>query len=599
MYCEYFGLKEFPFSIAPNPRYLFMSEQHEEALSHLLYGVAMEGSFILLTGEVGTGKTTLSRHLINQLPDTTNFALILNPQLEPVELLQAICDELCLDSHRVNRNSVNSLCSLISDYLLKQHAEGRNTLLIIDEGQQLSVASLEQIRLLTNLETDETKLLKVVLLGQPELLAKLAREDLRQLSQRISARFHLGPLPEADLPLYVQHRLHIAGLRRPVFPAATIRNLYRLSSGLPRVINQICDRALLGTYVQNQNEVTVETLQKAAKEVLGKDTPMPGEPKRSLVYWMVLAIVLGLSGWGAGFGLSLIFNDQLKMDALFASGWFAQKSANTNGEGADLERVRQKLFPWEKTALANLPPTSAGNSVGQAISAMDGKAVTLLDKEMTGEEEAFERALSEASDWISPEDSDLAEVLAYIELFSIWHLDYDPRKEPVVCDFAARHQLGCLTQQGTLSQLAGLNRPAVITLRVKGQEYQALLVGLTSERASLIVNAQARVMPAALLERLWGGRYTLLWYQPPEYKQPIWPGTQGRAVSWLNQELARQRGEEAAPKLKYDAQLFLQVKAFQQQQGLLVDGVAGPFTLIKLNSLLRPDLPRLNTQREG
>lgn len=604
MYCEYFGLREPPFSIAPNPRYLYMSEQHEEALAHLLYGIDADGGFILLTGEVGTGKTTLSRRLIEQLPDTTDFALILNPHLQPLELLQAICDELRLVPDPERALSMKSLCDCIYRYLLQQHAGGRNTLLIIDEAQQLPFESLEQLRLLTNLETSDAKLLKVVLLGQPELLERLARDDLRQLSQRISARFHLGPLAESDLPHYIHHRLQIAGLNRPVFPPATLKYLYRLSAGLPRVINQICDRALLGTYVQTRNEVSVETLEKAAREVLGQTSGQDVETagRKPLYLWLLVALLVGLLGWGAGLVASLAFSGQ----------WEWQPGADDERAQAmtEAERLalRAQLFPWEKAVAAE-----TGASAGAAVAAEPAPAPAPvaaagtsvhdpsvgINEPSAGEQGGKETSVGTWEDirlWQPPEDPDLAQVRAFRGLFRYWQLEYDPRAEPVVCDFAERQGLGCLLLEGDLQLLEKLDRPAVVTLTYQRQAYAVLLTALTSDSARIQVNNETRTLSRSLLQQLWGGQFTLLWQHPPGYRQPLWPGAQGDEVAWLNRQLSRQLGGRAdAPvKSRYDAELYLRVKAFQQQQGLEVDGVAGPLTLIRLNSLVLAELPRLS-----
>jgi len=604
MYCEYFGLHEPPFSIAPNPRYLYMSGQHEEALAHLLYGIEADGGFILLTGEVGTGKTTLSRRLIEQLPETTDFALILNPHLQPLELLQAVCDELKLDPGPVPRGSMKVLCDRIYHFLLQQHAQGRNTLLIIDEAQQLPFASLEQLRLLTNLETSEAKLLKVVLLGQPELLERLARDDLRQLSQRISARFHLGPLAESDLPNYIYHRLMVAGLNRPVFPPATLKCLYRLSAGLPRVINQICDRALLGTYVQTRNEVSVETLQRAAREVLGQDGVAAVSGRRPLYVWLLVALLVGLLGWAVGLGLSLLFNGQLSGQPFSSA---AAPPAAPMMTAAEQQALRAKLFPWEKMVPDELMlPAVSASPDAQGPAPVDGlpelQPVYAESMDIVAEVPIEPPApkletLEDIQRWQPPEDTDLAEVLAFRDLFQHWQQDYDPRREPVVCTFAARQGLGCLTLAGELSLLEQLDRPAVITLRYQQQPYAVMLTALDADSAEVLFNAQPRRLSRALLQQLWGGSFTLLWRQPPGYREPLWPGAQGAEVDWLHRQLARQRGvaTDVPLKSRYDAELFLQVKAFQQQQGLTVDGVAGPLTLIRLNSLVLADLPRLNS----
>ncbi|GAA0691623.1 ExeA family protein [Marinobacterium maritimum] len=606
MYCEYFGLREPPFSIAPNPRYLYMSEQHEEALSHLLYGIDADGGFILLTGEVGTGKTTLSRRLIEQLPDTTDFALILNPHLQPQDLLQAICDELRLTPDPERPLSMKSLCDCIYRYLLQQHAQGRNTLLIIDEAQQLPFESLEQLRLLTNLETSDAKLLKVVLLGQPELLERLAQDDLRQLSQRISARFHLGPLAEADLPHYIHHRLQVAGLNRPVFPPATLKYLYRLSAGLPRVINQICDRALLGTYAQTRNEVSVETLEKAAREVLGQVETGPAavSGRRPLYFWLVMALLVGLLGWGAGLAASLLFTGQWQS---LQQLWHQDEQAQ---EMTDAERLamRAQLFPWEKVVIEEptepVPPEGVPEEEPETRVAVGLPALMPVYAETidAGAEPDTDPAASVAAQswedtdrWLPPADLDLAQVQAFRGLFQYWQLEYDPRAEPVVCEFAERQGLGCLTLDGDLQLLERLDRPAVITLKHRQQAYMALLTALTPDGAQLRVNTESRTVSRELLQQLWGGQFTLLWQHPPGYRQPLWPGAQGDEVVWLNRQLNQQLGgrKDAPLKSRYDADLYLRVKAFQQQQGLEVDGVAGPLTLIRLNSLVLADLPRL------
>jgi general secretion pathway protein A len=268
MYREFFGLKEIPFSIAPDPRYLYMSEGHREALAHLVYGMRSDGGFVLLTGEVGTGKTTVCRCLLEQIPENTDIAFILNPKVTVGELLAGICDELGIRYPRDN-TSVKVFVDSINEYLLDAHARGRRTVLIIEEAQNLSPDVLEQVRLLTNLETNQRKLLQIIMLGQPELQAKLAMPELRQLAQRITARYHLGPLPGHEMQAYVAHRLEVAGARGDIFPSSLVNRLYRLTGGIPRLVNTVCDRALLGAYVQGRDRVDRDTLICAAREVLG------------------------------------------------------------------------------------------------------------------------------------------------------------------------------------------------------------------------------------------------------------------------------------------------------------------------------------------
>ncbi len=268
MYKDYFRLSHMPFSIAPDPRFLYMSARHREALAHLLYGVQGEGGIVLLTGEVGTGKTTLCRALLEQIDPQCDVAFILNPKMGVDELLAAICDEFHATQAPAGA-SVKRLVDAITAQLLRSNAAGRRAVLIIDEAQNLQPEVLEQLRLLTNLETSTRKLLQIILIGQPELQAMLRRRELRQVAQRIVARYHLSHLTRAEVAAYVTHRLAISGAQLPLLPSSLVGLLYRLSGGVPRLINLICDRALLGTYVRGMLQVTPRVLRIAAAEVCG------------------------------------------------------------------------------------------------------------------------------------------------------------------------------------------------------------------------------------------------------------------------------------------------------------------------------------------
>jgi len=305
MYTEHFGFREPPFSIAPDPRYLYLSKQHREALAHLIYGVRT-GGFVLLTGEVGTGKTTVCRCLLEQLPARVQVAYIVNPGLTERELLATICDEFRIARQQRAVNN-KALIDAINAFLLRAHAAGRNPVLIIDEAQGLSPGVLEQIRLLTNLETSRRKLLQIILIGQPELKHLLATRQMRQLSQRITARFHLEALPGAEIAAYVNHRLRAAGVARPVFTSGALRLLARLSGGIPRLINVICDRALLGAWCEGRHEVSRRILRRAAAEVLGR-------PAGALHRWWPVVLLAGCLLLG-----SLSFHD-LAPSAKHASG---------------------------------------------------------------------------------------------------------------------------------------------------------------------------------------------------------------------------------------------------------------------------------------
>ena len=269
LYGAWFGLQREPFSIAPDPRALYLSERHREALAHLLYGVQGGGGFVLLTGEIGAGKTTVSRCFLEQVPSQCQVAYVFNPRQTVAELLASICQEFGLEAPA--GGSAKTLVDALNTFLLASHAQGRSSVLIIDEAQALSADVLEQLRLLTNLETHERKLLQIVLIGQPELRSMVASPGLEQLAQRVIARYHLGPLSAADTARYVQHRLSVAGLAGPLpFDAAALRRVHERSRGVPRRINLLCDRALLGAYATERRQVDAAIVERAAAEVNGE-----------------------------------------------------------------------------------------------------------------------------------------------------------------------------------------------------------------------------------------------------------------------------------------------------------------------------------------
>jgi len=270
MYVAFFGLADKPFAITPDPRYLYLGRQHADALAHLVYGINDAGGFIQLTGEVGTGKTTTIRSLLVRAPAQAEIALIVNPRLSSRDFLQTICEELGVALADGASASVKLLIDRLNDYLLQAHAAGRRVVLIVDEAQNLDAEVLEQVRLLTNLETESQKLLQIILIGQPELRALLNRSDLRQLAQRITARYHLLPLAGEETAAYVRHRLRVANATREIFTAGALREVHRLSGGVPRLINIICDRALLGAYTRDTHEVGAALVRRAAGEVFGR-----------------------------------------------------------------------------------------------------------------------------------------------------------------------------------------------------------------------------------------------------------------------------------------------------------------------------------------
>ena len=311
MYRSYFGLKEKPFSIAPDQRFIYLTGKHREALAHMLYGVVENGGFVLLTGEVGTGKTLASRRLVSKLPENVEIALCINPRLSDLELLATICDELGI-AHPWPKTTLKELVDLINRYLLLAYGRGHRVLLIIDEAQNLDPSVLEQIRLLTNLETDTNKLLQIILIGQPELLEVLNRHGLRQLNQRITARYRLMPLSRKETRGYIRHRLTVAGYRQKLFERGAVNEIYRASGGVPRLVNSISERCLLGAFVMEKRRVNRRIARAAIAEVLGEDRAGRRLGRR-MVPWMALTAALAVAvlslqplGIDRAFGIPLV-----------------------------------------------------------------------------------------------------------------------------------------------------------------------------------------------------------------------------------------------------------------------------------------------------
>jgi general secretion pathway protein A len=366
MYASYFGLSDNPFAITPDPRFLFLSARHTEALAHLLYGVTESGGFIQLTGEVGTGKTTLVRTLLEKLPDNVDAALVINPRVSVLEFLRSICRELGIDWKQDQTSQ--DLIDTLNARLLKAHEAGRRVVLIIDEAQGLSAEVLEQVRLLTNLETREQKLLQIILVGQPELRELLARTELRQLAQRITGRYHLTPLSAAETRAYVNHRLTVSGAMSPIFTTSAARTLQRVSGGIPRLINIICDRALLGAYTHELRQVDAAMVRRAAREVLGE------APRSTAPWWRprpllalgfgalaVVAVAVTVPFWTSGPRLEAAVPPTRHAPALTLAEWLADP-----GHPSDTDAAFGTLFSLWGPAYA---PGASGSACREAADA--------------------------------------------------------------------------------------------------------------------------------------------------------------------------------------------------------------------------------------
>jgi len=589
MYTDYFGLKESPFSIAPDPRYLYMSPRHREALAHLLYGFKYDGGFVLLTGEVGTGKTTVCRCLLEQIPENTNVALILNPCLTAVELLASICDEFRV-AHP-HTDSIKVLVDCLNTFLLECNSQGRKAVLVLDEAQNLSCEVLEQIRLLTNLETNTRKLLQIVMLGQPELLDKLALPFMRQLNQRITARYHLGPLSKDESIRYVRHRLAVAGMREELCGPSVFSHLYLLSGGVPRVINVICDRAMLGAYSQNSKRISVAILERAAREVRGSIGARGRRRKESSHPWRVTAVsMLVLLAAGAGFGcwyllagkksLSLLFPDTLQKGEEAVS---TAATGSLPNDGAASTSTRQLLLDplFEKVDLPlSLSPVEFNWQ--NALAARGAEAPSTVP-----------------SSWPATAPPGSGEGRSFAILFGRWGLAYEDADGPP-CQYAGKADLRCAFAQGSLLELWSLNRPAVLELKAgDGTPFFAALLALDGQGANLVAGDKDWQASREEVERHWSGKYTLLWRPPPGYDYTIWADNKGEAVEWLKMQLAVLQEEKAPGPMQIDAgRLALMIKKFQTEQGLVPDGIAGMQTLIRLNDLLDPNTPNLQVRKE-
>ena len=544
MYNHYFQLTHSPFSIAPDPRYLFMSERHREALAHLLYGIGSGGGFVLLTGEIGAGKTTVCRCFIEQVPANCRLAYIFNPRLTAQELLQTVCDELHIEvAPAASDAGVKGYVDAINRYLLASHAQGLNNVLVIDEAQNLSSDVLEQLRLLTNLETSERKLLQIILIGQPELRTMLARPELEQLAQRVIARYHLGPLGEAETGAYIAHRLAVAGAVGVPFPPALTPLVHRLAHGVPRRINLLCDRALLGAYVENSPQVTRAILRRAAAEVFADDPAARRAPRR----WPLLA----------GGALACV--------ALGAAAW--QMLPQHAAVPAVAAVAAVKPAP---VALATPKPAAIPVAAPVAATvAAPGAPLPTLENETA--------ALGALAALWGPSFANLAGA--------------DPK---AVCEAALHANLRCHAGRGGLYELRLLDRPAVVTLHDGPRTGYAVLVGLDERSVTLAQgDRRERVDIAAFVARF-GGEFTTFWRMPAAFRDVVAQGDRGPDVDWIAQRLA---GLHSATAPALDAPLDARTKewlrAFQAAQDLKADGVAGPRTYMRLNQLSNVAEPRL------
>ncbi|MCS6158530.1 ExeA family protein [Shewanella baltica] len=550
MYKAFYGLSDNPFSIAPNPHYLFLSDRHREALAHLTYGLGETGGFVLLTGEVGTGKTTVSRCLLGQLPDNTDTAFILNPSLTELELLATLCDELKISYG--DNPTLKQLTDHLSRFLLDNHSKGRNTVLIIDEAQHLRPEVLEQLRLLTNLETDTKKLLQVILIGQPELQLLLKRQELRQLAQRITARYHLLPLNEDEIALYVLHRLQVAGRFEPLFTRKAVKVLQKYSGGIPRLINLLCERSLMAGYAQSRVPIDHHMVRQAAAEVLGEEEPTQNRYLWPTATAAALFVAFGVSYW--------LFTDKPVNAALASS--MVLESASVN--------------------------VAASNT--QALSATEGmsKLVQPVDQQSSQGSipDPNQRLLNDAINQSRDIDT------AFAGLFSVW--GKVPYKGLTACQSAVEQGLSCYQQQGNWMSLTRLNYPAVVYLVDDNlQDFYGAVIAVDGEQLLMQLGEQQLWVDRAWFNQHFSGTFEILWQAPNLPMMDISQKSSPGQLQWLENALAHVNNRNTRRVNQFDVQLENDLKSFQSQHGLKADGIAGNQTLVRLNLYLSQQGPRL------
>ena len=556
MYIEYFKLNEAPFSLTPDPRYLFMSDRHREGLAHLLYGVQQSCGFVQLTGEVGAGKTTLCRCLIHQLPGDTDVALILNPKLTAIELLATVCDELEI-SYPPETDSIKVLIDALNQRLLETHEQNRRTLLIIDEAQNLKGEVLEQIRLLTNLETAQKKLLQIILLGQPELLTLLKRRNLRQLSQRITARYHLTPLSRGETHAYIQHRLAVAGRRGPLFTYRALNHVYRLSEGIPRIINIICDRALLGAYARDKRIIDAFVIRKAARETRGQVSI-----SSRLRFALPLTIAIFVMATAAFFLFSPL--------------------RPTLKKKHETETVLQEYSHAVKIPVTVPPPVDMPqqNAIMSFADIFESRDDTMIPNPL--KTPAHPSVLVDMLYSVPTNDASV-----FIDLFALWGFTMPVGSPEPRCSQGIIPGYECMRLFGGWAMLRRYDLPAILELRLpNGERRRSVLSSLGDDMATLIIHGRSLPFSITEIAMLWDGSFMLLW-KPPVIVRNLSTGAKGESVRWLQRALNRLDGmSESVVSGVFNEETKQRVMDFQIKCSLIPDGIVGNETLVRLTHAL-------------
>ena len=556
MYTQHFRLTEQPFSIAPNPRYLYLSPQHREALAHLLYGIGVGGGFVVLTGEVGTGKTTLCRALLDQLPEDVDIALIFNPRMNSRELLAGICDELHI-AYPGPKASLKQLIDALNQHLLDAHARGRRVIALIDEAQNLRFDVLEQVRLLTNLETNQTKLLQIILVGQPELNQILDRPNLRQLSQRITARYHLNPLSLAETRDYIRHRMAVASGSDEAFTRTALRAIHRKARGIPRLINLIADRALLGAYTLGKQKVSGKVVRRAATELMS-----PSKPRHYRLAGLLALILTLLAG-------AAYLYVQPK----------PREPAEPQGESS-IEDTKPLADSLPESHEIQNPPASPERGVDSEPPPQQVRADTDTPIEV----------VPKFAEWIANSKRNWPNAIK--SMLGEWSVSLPERRDDA-CALATEQGIRCQPIQASWLQIRNLNLPVVLEFVLPdGHKRYALVRKVVDDQVEVAAADDSGNFAESELLQLWTGSTTVAWKpNQPEMKN-IMPGGRSPLVAWVRQQLGI--SAPTADVTHYDELLREKITDFQKSRGLKADGIIGTLTLLGLQTIgTSTEIPRL------
>jgi general secretion pathway protein A len=579
IYLQHFGLKREPFSIVPDPGFLYPSHQHRQAVAHLKYGLDREGGFILLTGEVGTGKTTLTRTMLQRIPAHVRVAYVLNSKLNESDLLASICSELSIKIPTRKHISFSKTCiDVLNQDLLEAHAAGKKTLIVIEEAQNLSHDVLETLRLLSNLETNTHKLLHILLVGQPELLEILGQNKLRQLNQRVVSRFHLLPLDKTEIANYINHRLHHAGAGGAIFDTNCVDTLFKLTKGVPRLINLICHQALLAAYSTGAKTVSAKLVKLSSKEILVDLNPTNGRLRLAAA---VLASVVFIALAAALTPLKNInWNDYLTRFNSYSDGPSSVSLDTTaTKDPVVAPTVSQEIVNTGLVDIEQLPPDD--QFIESVLSGSSEASIQMDEKNRNWQENAESRSKN-----------------PLINLLNLWNV---PASDIYTLDefdaLAERSGLRSVqVDTATLSALSLIDRPGIVFMQqTSGLEKSHLVLHIGEFTIRLISSGEIIVMDRSAFLDQWTASYLYLWRSPDSFEM-LKPGDFNKpALAWLQGKLGLVNDglEQLITGGNYSVAIQAQVTDFQRQQNIIADGIVGRQTLMRLNQLTDPLVPRL------